>query len=160
MIVAHAIFAAGCFWGVQDIFENIPGVLYTQVGYTGGTVASPNYADVSSGKTGHAEAIEVSYDPQVVSYDELLDVFFGMHDPTTKDRQGPDIGNQYRSAVFYMNEQQKEAAVNKIIELKKLNKYNKPIVTEVVAAKTFYPAEDYHQHYLQKSGETSCHFNP
>lgn len=157
MIVAHAIFAAGCFWGIQNVYEAVPGVISTQVGYVGGRTSNPSYTEVSTGKSGHAEAVQVDYDPEIVSYEKLLDIFFQSHNPTTKDRQGPDIGTQYRSAVFYLNEKQKDATVNKIIELNKSAKFKDHIVTEVVPAGTFYPAEEYHQHYLLKRGETSCH---
>lgn len=156
MSLAHAIFAAGCFWGVQSAFDSVPGVYSTQVGYVGGTTPTPSYEQVSSGKTGHAEAVEVTYDPQLTSYEQLLDVFFKIHNPTTLNRQGPDIGTQYRSAIFYLNEKQKAAAVNKITELKRHKTFSAPIVTEVVPAKTFYPAEDYHQDYLKKRGKSHC----
>lgn len=159
MSLAHAIFAAGCFWGVQSAFDSIDGVIATEVGYTGGTILNPTYELVSRGNSGHAEAIEVTYDPQKVSYNQLLDVFFSSHNPTTRDRQGPDIGRQYRSAIFYLNEDQKQAATDKIIELNKAHKFKNPIVTEVVAAKAFYPAEEYHQNYLEKRGQSSCGFN-
>lgn len=156
MSLAHAIFAAGCFWGVQSAFDSVPGVYSTQVGYVGGTTPAPSYEQVSSGKTGHAEAVEVTYAPQLTSYEQLLDVFFKIHNPTTLNRQGPDIGTQYRSAIFYLNEKQKAAAVDKITELKRHKTFSAPIVTEVVPAKTFYPAEDYHQDYLKKRGKSHC----
>ena len=159
MIVAQAIFAAGCFWGVQAAFEELPGIISTRVGYTGGSLSDPTYQQVSTGKTGHAEAVEIDYDPEIISYEQLLDQFFAIHNPTTKDRQGPDIGNQYRSAVFYLNEAQKDAAVKKILHLNKSGKYNTPVVTEIVPARKFFPAEDYHQHYLMKKGQTSCCLN-
>ena len=156
MSLTHAIFAAGCFWSVQSAFDSTPGVYFTQVGYIGGTTSAPSYEQVSSGKTGHAEAVEVTYDPQLISYEQLLDVFFKIHNPTTLNRQGPDIGTQYRSAIFYLNEKQKTAAVDKITELKRHKAFSAPIVTEVVPAKTFYPAEDYHQDYLKKRGKNRC----
>lgn len=159
MGLAQAIFAAGCFWGIQAAFDSVDGVTSTEVGYTGGTINNPDYKMVCSGKTGHAEAVEVTFDPEEVSYEELLDVFFKIHNPTTRDRQGPDIGTQYRSAIFYLDEEQKEAAVNKIMELNHSGKYKSPIVTEVSAAKTFYPAEEYHQDYLKKQGQPSCGFS-
>lgn len=159
MGLAQAIFAAGCFWGVQAAFDSVDGVTSTEVGYTGGTINNPDYKMVCSGKTGHAEAVEVTFDPEEVSYEELLDVFFKIHNPTTRDRQGADIGTQYRSAIFYLDEEQKEAAVNKIMKLNHSGKYKSPIVTEVSAAKTFYPAEEYHQDYLKKQGQPSCGFS-
>ncbi|MFR7963342.1 MAG: peptide-methionine (S)-S-oxide reductase MsrA [Alphaproteobacteria bacterium] len=159
MTLAHAIFAAGCFWGVQAAFDAVPGVWSTRVGYTGGSAVNPSYEQVCRGNTGHAEAVEIAYDPEQVSYDELLDVFFSIHNPTTRDRQGPDIGHQYRSAIFYLNAEQKEAAVAKILELNRSGKFPAPIVTEIVPAKTFYPAEDYHQDYLKKQGLKTCGSN-
>lgn len=159
MTLAHAIFAAGCFWGVQAAFDAVPGVWSTRVGYTGGSAVNPSYEQVCRGNTGHAEAVEIAYDPEQVSYDELLDVFFSIHNPTTRDRQGPDIGHQYRSAIFYLNAGQKEAAVAKILELNRSGKFPAPIVTEIVPAKTFYPAEDYHQDYLKKQGLKTCGTN-
>lgn len=152
MTLAHAIFAAGCFWGIQAAFDAVPGVWSTRVGYTGGSAVNPSYEQVCRGNTGHAEAVEIAYDPEQVSYDKLLDVFFSIHNPTTRDRQGPDIGHQYRSAVFYLNAEQKEAAVAKILELNRSGKFPAPIVTEIAPAKTFYPAEDYHQDYLKNKG--------
>ena len=159
MTLAHAIFAAGCFWGVQTTFDAVPGVWSTRVGYTGGSTVNPSYEQVCRGNTGHAEAVEIAYDPEQISYDELLDIFFSIHNPTTRDRQGPDIGHQYRSAVFYLNAGQKEAAVAKILELNRSGKFPAPIVTEIVPAKTFYPAEDYHQDYLKKQGLKTCGSN-
>ena len=159
MTLAHAIFAAGCFWGVPAAFDAVPGVWSTRVGYTGGSAVNPSYEQVCRGNTGHAEAVEIAYDPEQISYDELLDIFFSIHNPTTRDRQGPDIGHQYRSAVFYLNAGQKEAAVAKILELNRSGKFPTPIVTEIVPAKTFYPAEDYHQDYLKKQGLKTCGSN-
>ncbi len=156
MQVSKAIFAAGCFWGIQSVFESVPGVMSTIVGYTGGRVPNPTYMEVSSQRTGHAEAVEVMFDPEKVSYDRLLDIFFANHDPTTLNRQGPDTGTQYRSAIFYTDESQKQAALKKIAALNSSNAYDKPIVTEITAAAAFYPAEEYHQHYLYKRGQTSC----
>ena len=141
-MLAEAIFAAGCFWGVQSAFDNTPGVVSTEVGYTGGT---------------DAEAVKVTYDTDKTSYPKLLDVFFSNHNPTTLNRQGPDIGTQYRSAIFYLNDQQKEAAAAKIRALNAAHKFPAPIVTELVPAAKFYPAEDYHQKYLEKRGLGSCH---
>lgn len=156
MQVSKAIFAAGCFWGIQSVFESVPGVMSTIVGYTGGRVPNPTYMEVSSQRTGHAEAVEVMFDPEKVSYERLLDIFFANHDPTALNRQGPDIGTQYRSAIFYTDESQKQAALKKIAALNGSGAYNKPIVTEVAVAGAFYPAEEYHQHYLYKRGQTSC----
>lgn len=156
MQVSKAIFAAGCFWGIQSVFESVPGVMSTIVGYTGGRVPNPTYMEVSSQRTGHAEAVEVMFDPEKVSYERLLDIFFANHDPTALNRQGPDIGTQYRSAIFYTDESQKQTALKKIAALNGSGAYNQPIVTEVAVAATFYPAEEYHQHYLYKRGQTSC----
>lgn len=160
MIIEHAVFAAGCFWGAQSAFEEIPGVIGTRVGYTGGSLSHPTYRQVSGGKTGHAEAVEVNYDPQIITYGQLLDIFFKIHNPTTKDRQGPDIGHQYRSAIFYANDMQKDAAVKKVLELNRSGRFQTPVVTEIVPLKTFYPAEEYHQHYHLKHGQTSCCLTP
>lgn len=154
--ISKAVFAAGCFWGVQSTFDAVPGVVSTQVGYTGGHIENPTYEMVCSLNTGHAEAIEIEYNPKKVSYEMLLDIFFSSHNPTTKNRQGPDVGDQYRSAVFYLTKEQKEAALKKIDELNKAKVFNKPIVTEVVKAEKFYPAEEYHQKYNQKKGGASC----
>lgn len=159
MFVSKAIFAGGCFWGIQSAFESIPGVISTIVGYTGGRVPNPTYMEVAGGRTGHAEAVEVMFDPSEVTYAELLEVFFNSHDPTTLDRQGPDVGPQYRSVIFYIGEAQREAALKKISELSRLHRFHAPIVTTIEAASAFYPAEDYHQHYLQKRGATSCSLN-
>ena len=156
MQVSKAIFAAGCFWGIQSVFEAVPGVMSTLVGYTGGRVPNPTYMEVSSQRTGHAESVEVMFDPEKVSYERLLDIFFANHDPTTPNRQGPDIGTQYRSAIFYTDENQKQSALKKIAALNSSGVYSKPIVTEISAAAAFYPAEEYHQHYLYKRGQTSC----
>jgi len=154
--VAKATFAAGCFWGVEAEFRMVEGVTSTMVGYIGGALESPTYKNVCSGRTGHAEAVEVTYDPSRVSYEKLLDVFWANHNPTTLNRQGPDVGNQYRSAIFYYDDEQKAAAGTSIEELEKAGKYRKPIVTELVAATTFWPAEDYHQQYLEKRGLATC----
>lgn len=157
MMKEKAIFAAGCFWGVQMKFDETPGVIATRVGYTGGSIPNPSYEMVCRKDTGHAEAIEITYDADVINFDNLLDVFFALHDPTTKDRQGPDIGSQYRSAVFYLSEDQKNQALNKIKELNGTNIFRNSIVTEVTVATEFYPAEEYHQKYLEKNGGGSCH---
>jgi peptide-methionine (S)-S-oxide reductase len=151
-----ATFAAGCFWHVQYDFDQIPGVISTTVGYTGGTTENPTYKQVCTDKTGHAEAVEIIYDPNKVSYEKLLDVFFENHNPTTKNRQGPDFGTQYRSAIFYHNPEQQKAALAKIDELSKSGKFSSPIVTEVRPARPFYKAEDYHQKYLEKRDLKSC----
>jgi peptide methionine sulfoxide reductase msrA/msrB len=145
-----ATFAAGCFWGVEDKFRKIEGVVDTTVGYTGGTVDNPSYQQVCRGNTGHAEAVHILFDPAVVSYTELLDAFFRFHDPTQMDRQGPDIGSQYRSAIFYHDEVQKKAAKKTIEQLGKSGRYDAPIVTQIMSASDFYPAEEYHQNFYQK----------
>jgi len=152
-----ATFAAGCFWGVEEAFRSVKGVVSTTVGYTGGKTENPDYKEVSTGRTDHAESVEVTFDPSVVTYEELLDVFWEMHDPTTRNRQGPDIGSQYRSVIFYHNEQQREAAETSKEWLERSKQYRRPIVTEIVPASTFYPAEEYHQRYLQKRGFVRPH---
>lgn len=152
-----ATFAAGCFWGVESTFRKVPGVISTRVGYTGGMTRKPTYQDVCGDRTGHAEAVEVSYDPARVSYDELLKVFWKNHDPTTLNRQGPDVGTQYRSAVFYYNPEQEAAARSSKETLAKSGAYRRPIVTEIVPATEFWEAEDYHQQYLEKRGLDHCH---
>lgn len=151
-----ATFGAGCFWGVELNFRRVPGVLDALVGYEGGTTENPTYQDVCTDETGHAEVVQVSFDPTVVSYERLLDVFFELHDPTTLNRQGPDWGSQYRSAVFYHDQAQKDAAESKIRALNEAGAFKKPIVTQVVPAATFYRAEEYHQRYLEKRGRGSC----
>ena len=145
-----AIFAAGCFWGVEEKFRQTTGVLSTRVGYTGGTVPDPSYSRVCSGKTGHAEAVEVIYDTSLVSYEELVRKFFQFHDPTQLNRQGPDVGEQYRSSIFYLDEDQKEIALRVKNELRESGSYSKSIVTEIVPASEFYEAEEYHQQYIEK----------
>lgn len=151
-----ATFAAGCFWGVEAAFRKVEGVTSTSVGYTGGTLKNPSYRDVCSDLTGHAEAVEVVYDPARVSYDDLLEVFWNCHDPTTPNRQGPDVGSQYRSAIFVHNAEQERAAQASKEKLQRSGKYDRPIVTEIVPASHFYRAEEYHQRYLEKQGKTSC----
>ena len=151
-----ATFAAGCFWHVQGDFSKIKGVKKTVVGYTGGTLKNPTYNDVCTGRTGHAESVKVTFDPSVVSYEKLLDHFWDMHNPTTLNRQGLDIGTQYRSAIFYHNEKQKKIAEESKKELEASGKYRKNIVTEIVPAKTFYKAEEYHQNYLHKNKLNIC----
>ena len=151
-----AIFAAGCFWGVEATFRQVEGVVSTRVGYTGGTVANPTYEQVCSGKTGHAEAVEIEYDPSEVSYEQLLNVFWENHDPTTLNRQGPDVGAQYRSAVFFNNPEQETAARASRDKLQQSGKYKRPIVTEITPASEFYKAEEYHQQYFEKRGVSHC----
>ena len=146
-----ATLAAGCFWGVEAYYKKIPGVLETQVGYTGGHKDNPVYKDMSSGKTGHAEAIEIKFDPSIVTYETLLEHFYKFHDPTTPNRQGNDVGIQYRSAVFYQNEKQKKIAEDFKQLVEKSKAWKAPIVTEVTQAKKFWPAEEYHQDYLVKN---------
>lgn len=152
-----ATFAAGCFWGVEAAFRKVKGVVSTTVGYTGGHLESPTYRDVCSHTTGHAEAVEVIYDPKQVSYERLLEVFWSIHDPTTPNRQGPDIGSQYRSAIFYHDRGQLEAAEASKGKVDSSGKFTRPIVTEIAPASTFYRAEEYHQRYLEKQGRASCH---
>jgi peptide-methionine (S)-S-oxide reductase len=155
--MAKAIFAAGCFWGVEEAFRQLKGVTSTTVGYTGGTKKDPSYQDVCTGTTGHAEAVEVEFDPKQVSYDQLLSVFWQSHDPTTLNRQGPDHGTQYRSAIFYEDAEQEAAARRSKAELEKSGLFKRPIVTEIKPASAFYRAEDYHQQYFEKRGIKSCH---
>ena len=150
-----ATFAAGCFWGVEHRFRQVPGVSEAFSGYEGGTLDNPTYRDVCTDETGHAEVVEVHYDPAKVSYEQLLDEFFAMHDPTTKDRQGPDIGTQYRSAIFFHTPEQEQAARAAIRRWQE--KFARPIVTQLVPAQTFWKAEEYHQKYLEKRGVASCH---
>lgn len=145
-----ATFAAGCFWGVEDAFRKVKGVRSARVGYTGGTLEHPTYEDVCSDRTGHAEAVEVEYDPAQVSYEALLEVFWETHDPTTLNRQGPDVGTQYRSAIFVHTPEQETAARASKARLEQSGRYRRPIVTEITPAARFYPAEEYHQQYLEK----------
>jgi peptide-methionine (S)-S-oxide reductase len=152
-----ATFAAGCFWGVEETFRTTPGVLETQVGYTGGHTAKPTYHDVCSDGTGHAEAVEVTYDPAKVSYDDLLKIFWENHNPTQVNRQGPDVGSQYRSAIFFHSPEQQRTAQASKEALEKSGKFARPIATQIVAAEPFYRAEEYHQQYLLKRGRTQCH---
>jgi peptide-methionine (S)-S-oxide reductase len=151
-----ATFAAGCFWGVEAAFRQIPGVVATRVGYTGGRTEDPTYERVCSHTTGHAEAVEVTFDPERVSYEQLLDVFWTNHNPTTKNRQGLDIGDQYRSAVFFHSPEQQEAAERTKEAVEAKLHWPKKVVTEIVPAPEFYEAEDYHQQYLEKRGRSSC----
>jgi peptide-methionine (S)-S-oxide reductase len=153
----RAIFAAGCFWGVEAAFRSTPGVTATAVGYSGGTTENPTYKEVCTGRTGHAEVVMVEYDPEKVSYEKLLDVFFENHDSTQVNRQGPDVGTQYRTAIFYLDDHQKIAAEKKKQDLDSLGRLNKPVATIIEAAGPFYVGEDYHQQYLEKRGLASCH---
>jgi len=149
-----ATFAAGCFWGVEDAFRQIPGVVDAVSGYTGGTVPNPTYQQVCTGRTGHAESVEVTFEPERVSYYALLQAFWRLHDPTTRDRQGPDIGTQYRSAIFFHNAEQERAARASLE--REQSQRARPIVTQIAAAGPFYRAEEYHQRYLEKHN-ASCH---
>jgi peptide-methionine (S)-S-oxide reductase len=151
-----ATFGAGCFWGVEAAFRQVPGVVDAAVGYEGGTLPSPTYQDVCTDDTGHAEVVEVTFDPGRVAYDRLLDVFWENHDPTQMNRQGPDVGTQYRSAIFFHTPEQREAAVASKERLEKSGRYRRPIATEITPATTFWRAEDYHQRYLEKRGLASC----
>ncbi|HEY7114149.1 MAG TPA: peptide-methionine (S)-S-oxide reductase MsrA [Thermoanaerobaculia bacterium] len=152
-----ATFGAGCFWGVEATFRQIPGVVDAAVGYEGGAMPNPTYRDVCTDETGHAEVVEVTFDPARVSFDQLLDVFWANHDPTQKNRQGPDVGTQYRSAVFYHSPAQRDAAIASKERLEKSGKLRRPIATEITPASTFWRAEDYHQRYLEKRGLANCH---
>lgn len=156
MTTAKATFGAGCFWGVEAAFRQRSGVVSTAVGYMGGTTDDPSYRQVCSGRTGHAEVVEVTYDPERLSYDDVLAVFWDNHDPTTRDRQGPDVGTQYRSAVFFHDDDQEKTARLSIAELEASGRFRRPIVTEVTPAAAFWPAEDYHQQYLEKRGLSTC----
>jgi len=154
-----ATFAAGCFWGVEAAFRQVKGVVSTEVGYTGGRTKSPSYEEVCTNTTGHAEAVEVTYDPARVSYERLLEVFWSNHDPTTRDRQGPDVGEQYRSAIFVHSPEQEKEARESIAKLEAAHRFRRPIVTQVVPAGPFYRAEEYHQQYLEKRGLSTCHIH-
>ena len=153
--MAIAVFGAGCFWGVEVAFGKVKGVTTTSVGYTGGNTDNPTYEQVCTGNTGHAEVVWVEFDPSAVSYEELLDVFWGCHDPTTLNRQGPDRGTQYRSAIYIQDSEQEAAATQS--KEKNAGRFPSPIVTEITAASKYYIAEDYHQKYLQKRGLENCH---
>jgi peptide-methionine (S)-S-oxide reductase len=157
VLMEKAMFAAGCFWGVEEAFRTLAGVQKTTVGYSGGTLEDPTYEQVCTDRTGPAEVVLVEFDPTQVSYEQLLDAFWNAHDPTTLNRQGPDVGQQYRSAIFYHTPAQKAAAEAAKESLAKSGKFKRPIVTEITAAAPFYPAEAYHQQYLLKRGEASCH---
>jgi len=152
-----ATFGAGCFWGVESEFQKLRDITKTTVGYMGGNFENPTYEDVCTDKTGHVEVVQIEYDPLKINYEKLLDVFWNVHDPTQKNRQGPDVGTQYKSVIFYHNEKQKKLAEESKKKLEKSKKYNKPIATEIIQAKTFYPAEEYHQSYFKKHGMTGCH---
>lgn len=152
-----ATFGAGCFWGVQLRFQQVPGVIETAAGYEGGTLDNPTYKDVCTDRTGHAEVVEVSFDPAKVSYQSLLNLFFELHDPTQVNRQGPDWGTQYRTVIFYHSSEQEKAARETIVRLEAEHRFSKPIATQVVPASSFWRAEEYHQNYLEKRGATSCH---
>ncbi len=155
-ITEQATFGAGCFWGVEQAFSKAKGVIKTQVGYMGGTIANPSYEDVKTGRTGHAEVVSVEFDPSKTSYEELLTLFWQIHDPTLLNRQGPDIGTQYRSVIFYHTPEQTELAIKTKIAQEKASKHDKSIVTEIAPAAPFYGAEEYHQKYLEKHGEATC----
>ncbi|MDP9173680.1 MAG: peptide-methionine (S)-S-oxide reductase MsrA [Planctomycetota bacterium] len=159
MKTENATFAAGCFWGTQAMFEKLPGVIKTRVGYSGGHTAAPTYREVCTETTGHAEAVDIEFNPSKITYQELLTVFFENHDPTTVDRQGPDVGDQYRSAVFYHSPEQKKLAEAEEERRNASGDYAQPIATQIVPAGEFYEAEDYHQFYFDKHNVTwSCHF--
>ena len=155
--VETATFGAGCFWGVEETFLRTKGVLKTRVGYTGGHTENPTYEDVCHHNTGHAEAVEVTYDPTIVSYDDLLNIFWDNHNPTERNRQGPDIGDQYRSVIFTHDDAQNNAAEASKEQLEKTKRFPRPIATVIVPATAFWPAEEYHQQYLRKRGLESCH---
>jgi peptide-methionine (S)-S-oxide reductase len=156
MTTEKAMFGAGCFWGVEATFRNINGVRNAAVGYAGGQTENPTYEDVCSDDTGHAEVVEVEFDPSVVSYDQLLQVFWTNHDPTTLNRQGPDVGAQYRSAIFYYTPEQRAAAEQSKAEMNRSGKFKRPIVTQIEPAPKFYRGEEYHQRYLEKRGLAHC----
>ncbi len=156
-ISTQATFAAGCFWGIQAAFERLKGVIKTEVGYTGGHLQKPTYDDVCTDNTGHAEAVLVEFDPNTITYEKLLETFWSIHDPTQANRQGPDVGSQYRSAIFYHNELQQKAAQKSKDALEQSKRFSKPIATQIVPAEKFWNAEEYHQHYLKKRGEMMCH---
>jgi peptide-methionine (S)-S-oxide reductase len=155
-VTERATFAAGCFWGVEETFRQVPGVVDTAVGFMGGATESPSYREVCGGRTGHAEVVDIVFDPAKVSYDALLDVFWSCHDPTTKDRQGPDVGSQYRSAIFFHSPGQDADARESKSKVDAAGRFRRPIVTEIVPAGPFWRAEEYHQRYLEKRGEAAC----
>ena len=151
-----AIFGAGCFWGIEAAFRQVPGVKDVLVGYSGGQTADPNYREVCSERTGHAEVVEVEFDPEMVSFDALLDVFWQIHNPTTMNRQGPDVGTQYRSAIFTLDDDQARAARASLEKMETAGRFPRPIVTEITPASPFHRAEEYHQRYFEKNGVTGC----
>jgi len=151
-----ATFGAGCFWHVEDAFMKVPGVVSTEVGFEGGSKENPTYRDVCTHTTGHAEVVEVTYDPSKVGYDDLLNVFWDIHDPTTMNRQGPDVGDQYRSVIFFYSKEQEAAAKASKERMERSGKFRKPIVTQIVPAEKFWRAEEYHQKYFQKTGQKAC----
>lgn len=157
MAMEKAVFGAGCFWGVEARFAEMPGVIDTSVGYEGGDLEHPTYKEVCTDRTGHAEVVEVTFDPSRLPYEALLDAFFAMHDPTQVNRQGPDWGSQYRSVIFAQNEEQRRQAQAKIAELNASGAYRRPVATKVEPAAIFWKAEEYHQRYLEKRGMVSCH---
>lgn len=156
MSIEKALFGAGCFWGVEVVFRKIAGVTNATVGYAGGTTENPTYEDICTDRTGHAEVVQVEFDPARVSYGDILEEFWNNHDPTTLNRQGPDVGSQYRSVIFFHSAEQEAAARASKEKLERSGRYTKPIVTEISPAPTFYPAEDYHQRYLEKRGKADC----
>jgi peptide-methionine (S)-S-oxide reductase len=156
IVMEKATLGAGCFWHVEEAFRHLKGVRSTRVGYMGGTMKHPTYEDVCTDKTGHAEVAEVTFDPNTISYQDLLTTFWTIHDPTTRNRQGPDVGTQYRSVIFYHSPEQKTIAEQSKKDLEQSGKYAKKIVTEIIQAPEFYPAEEYHQHYLAKHGLAAC----
>ena len=157
-IVEKAVFGAGCFWHIEEEFKKVKGTILTSVGFMGGNLKNPSYKDVCTGMTGHAEVVYIEYDPKIISYDELLEVFWNIHDPTTLNRQGPDVGTQYRSAIFFYNQDQEKKAKSSKEKLEKSNKYKNKIVTEIKPAQNFWKAEEYHQQYFEKQGMT-CRVN-
>lgn len=154
-----AVLAGGCFWGVEELLRKVPGILETEVGYSGGQTDHPKYEQVKTGKTGHAEAIELTYDPKVISFERILELFFKLHDPTTLNRQGNDIGSQYRSTIFVSNPEERKIAEQAIARENKSGRWPRPVVTTIENLTSFFPAEDYHQDYLQKNpGGYTCHY--
>jgi peptide-methionine (S)-S-oxide reductase len=156
MHTQKATFGAGCFWGVEETFRNLKGVVSTAAGYAGGSTEQPTYEDVCTDETGHAEVVQLEFDPTQISYEQLLDVFWSNHNPTTLNRQGPDVGTQYRSVIFYDSPEQKAMAEHSREKLQKSGRFSRPIVTQIEPAPTFWPAEEYHQQYLRKRGQTHC----